>query len=320
MPATFNAASGTEDAVVALRLELRQASDECDKEVELAMISANEVAELEASHARLEGQLATRESELHAVARRAIRNRSPSVVTAGAPIQRGGQDEREVGSMSAALQAAEQRTASLKQHELELHSEFRSLFGLAGGQRSGDQHDTEQDHIADESWRHAREIGAELGEAHAALARRQAQDQSPSGGDVISALQQKLQAAEEQEAARCGDLAEACRRYAATLTEQQRLRTRVQSVEKEASRLLQPMRGRQPGSAVPAGSMDADLGPERGGSGELSAIDVRVAEALELAQLRGTIGGHAGLGTELGNKVDLARRVDVLGRQQGPAC
>lgn len=290
--------------MLALRSELRQASDEYDREVELATMSANEVADLEASHARLEGQLATRESELHALARRAIRKRSPSVVTAGAPTQRGGKDEREVCSMSAALQAAEQRTASLKQRELELHAEFRSLFGLAGGQQSGGQHDSEQDHIADAAWRHAREIGAELGEAHAALARRQAQDQTSSGGDVISALQRTLQAAEEQEAARCGDLAEACRRLAATLTEQQSLRTRAQSVEKEASRttsmkssrLLQPMRGRQPGSALPAGSMDADLGPERGGSGELSAVDGRVAEALELAKLRSTSGG---LSTEL---------------------
>jgi len=323
-PPTLHVTLGAEDAVTALRMELREASHECDKEVELAMVSANEVAELEASHARLEGQLATRESELHAVARRAIRNRSPSVVTAGAPVQRGGEDEREVGSMSVALQAAEQRTASLKQRELELHAEFRSLVGLSGGQQSGGQHDPEQDQIADAAWRHAREIGAELGEAHAALARRQAQDHS--GGDVISALQRTLQAAEEQEAARCGDLAEACRRLASTLTEQQRLRTRAQSVEKEAggttnlkaSRLLQPTRGRQQGSAVPMRGVDADLGPERGGSGELSAIDVRVAEALEFAQPRSAIGGSAGgLGAELGNKVDPARRFDVLGKQQG---
>jgi len=296
-------ASGTEDAVAALRLELRQASDECDKEVELAMISSNEVAELEASHARLEGQLATRESELHAVARRAIRNRSPSVVTAGASLQRDGNNECEVGSMSAALQAAEQRTASLKQRELELHAEFRSLIGRTGGQQSSGQHDSEQDQIADAAWRHAREIGAELGEAHAALARRRAQDQSPSGGDVISALQQTLQAAEEQEAARCGDLAESCRRLVSTLTEQQRLRTRAQSVEKEAqatgmtllpavtsvkaNRLLQPIRGQQPGSAVQE---------RKRGSGELSAIDVRVAEALEFSKLRSTVGRSCAAG------------------------
>lgn len=224
-------AAQAEQALAALRAELHQAESERDDESVAAHASANEVAELEVSRARLEGQLAGRESELHAVQRRALRVESVVTVEATASCAPAAceDDEREVGHMMAAMQAVESRAARIKQRELEMCSELRALAVARSCEVSPDSMvaDPEEELQVDAAWRRAREVGAELGEAHAALARRRAQDKSSVGSDVVAALLAVLEDAEVREAQRCTELTEACNRLTVSLAEQHSLRQRA---------------------------------------------------------------------------------------------
>jgi len=110
-----------------------------------------------------------------------------------------------------------------------MRSELRALASArrceASPVEAGDL--SEEELLVDAAWRRAREVGAELGEAHAALQRRRAQDRSTGGNDVVAALQTALRDAEQREARRCAELAEVCDRLTASLAEQQRLQQRV---------------------------------------------------------------------------------------------
>jgi len=120
------------------------------------------------------------------------------------------------------------RTAGAKQRELEMCGELRLL--TANRSSDDNRESLSEQELVDSAWARAREVGAELGEAHAALARRRAQDQSTSGGDVVAALKVTLQDAEKREAQRCAELAEVCDRVTASLAEQRGLQQWVSSL------------------------------------------------------------------------------------------
>merc|ERR1711920_96792 len=109
----------------------------------------------------------------------------------------------------------------------------------------------EEEFIAEASWKRAREFAAELGEAHAALARRRAQEEHGGGDNVVTALQELLQDAEEREALSCAELAAACDRLAASQAEQHHLRRRAN----DASRKKYDERGK--GSLATTSRLDA---------------------------------------------------------------
>jgi len=99
----------------------------------------------------MEGQLAGKESELHAMQRRALRTEAASASEAGAAPCKSpndAEDDVEVAQLTATLQAVEMRTAALKQQEMQFQNELRealssrcavrsSLAGRAGRSASG---------------------------------------------------------------------------------------------------------------------------------------------------------------------------------------
>merc|ERR1712187_232870 len=182
------------------------------------------------------GQLAGRERELHAMQRRALRTESVS----GSDMQSNSVhtnevDEVELWRVTLALQAVETRTAALRQREVECQEELRLAVNVkAPGARSSDaQAVANEESIAESSWRQARSVGAELGEANAALARRRAQEQhgNRGGESVVAALEAVLQDAEEREASSCGELAQSLDRLAHCQKEQYKLRQQSNNVE-----------------------------------------------------------------------------------------
>ncbi|CAK0804687.1 unnamed protein product, partial [Prorocentrum cordatum] len=194
---TSQATFGAESALAALRSELRRAERERDDEAAAARGAAGEVAELELARARLEGQLAGRESEL----RRHAAQRARSL------------GEESAEARLSALRAAEDRVATGRRRELELEDELRSAMMAQLSDRldtGGSQPDGGANGAA--AWHAARELAAELGEARAALARRRALERSGSGEAAVASLRAVLRDAEGREARSAGELAEVRRR------------------------------------------------------------------------------------------------------------
>ncbi|CAK0804686.1 unnamed protein product, partial [Prorocentrum cordatum] len=195
---TSQATFGAESALAALRSELRRAERERDDEAAAARGAAGEVAELELARARLEGQLAGRESEL----RRHAAQRARSL------------GEESAEARLSALRAAEDRVATGRRRELELEDELRSAMMAQLSDRldtGGSQPDGGGANGA-AAWHAARELAAELGEARAALARRRALERSGSGEAAVASLRAVLRDAEGREARSAGELAEVRRR------------------------------------------------------------------------------------------------------------
>lgn len=218
-------AQNADGALSQLRLELAQAERERDDELFADREAASEMAQLEVARARLEGQLAGREGELRAAQRRALRTieaarpLEPAAATDRAAAATAA-EEAELGQQGDALRSVEARVAGVKYRHAELEDELRAALASDGNrQRNVGADAIEEESAAEASWRHAREIGAELGEARAALVRRRAQEQSGNGENVVSALREALQIEEKAEAESSFELDEVRNRILAGMEE-----------------------------------------------------------------------------------------------------
>jgi len=300
--ATAQNTAGAEAALEGLRNDLLAAERELDAEDSAAVVSASEAQELEALQTALASHLAARESELHALQRRALRRQPPPTalleangISTGESGDASNGEDAEAAGLLVQLQTAEARTAGARLREVELQSELSAALAMRRCQPNGvTGHD--QEIVAAAAWRRARELAAELGEAQAALARRRATETSlvgPTGnggggggdipgGGVVGALRAALQDAEVREARSCAELAEATDSVAAGKAEQNELRRRLVLAE-EAGAAFGAADGPRPVAGA-CGGADVDEDPLLAAGPAPKRLDGLQAKASALAE------------------------------------
>merc|ERR1712232_116353 len=150
----------------------------------------------------------------------------------------------------------------LRGQEVELQRELLAASRNAQVHLSGDDVSrrnedavAEEELVAEDCWREARELGAELGEARAPLLRRRAERQNGMGDGVIAALRAALEEAMVREQETSAELAEVHGRVVACLGERHSLQTQVGSLpvpDYSAAAAVQPHRAQQQPQALAA--------------------------------------------------------------------
>jgi len=213
-PATLKAELGT-----SLRREIDEAERANRAEVAEVEQFHREASELEAKLDSLNQHVATRESELHAMQRRLLRERSVDARTpTRGEVVTPSEDQK--SASAAVLEAMERRVAEGRQREQALRDELGQVLAcrsLSSARAANEYKDLKDS--CDAAWGRARELASELGEAHAAIARRRAQEQP----GVVAVLKSELQEAEAQEARGMEELAQVRSKSAEDLAEHAKL-------------------------------------------------------------------------------------------------
>mmetsp|Transcript_85735 Transcript_85735/g.239704 ORF Transcript_85735/g.239704 Transcript_85735/m.239704 type:complete len:823 (+) Transcript_85735:105-2573(+) len=259
MTPTHNAAMA-EASLQAIRAELTQAEVERDMEVVLANDAAMEVQALEVSRARVQGQLASREGELRSAQRRT--GRTDAGLAGGAPGAADG-DEAKILRVTAELHQVEARTAAIRQHEATLQMELRASSSGMAAARGGHDMVAEEELSAEDAWREARELGAELGEARAALVRRRAEETSGIGDSVVAALRLALHDAQLRESESRQELEALQNQVVSGLVERQELQSRVSAHDTSAARGVRSLSDKLPVWSVHRDAQFADVSERR---------------------------------------------------------
>eukprot|EP00435_Cladocopium_sp_Y103_P031680 s1114_g8.t1 len=190
--------------------ELKTAEVQLSNEVAEAEDATRELLDLEANISHLEQQTATRESEMYAMQRRRLRQ--PSLGGSRTPQRQPPRGREEPDPATAAdrlaLQATEERVAEGRRREQALRDKLQKVAsqGAPGARREISDGEDLRERSA-EVWAQCRAVATELGEAEAALARRQAEERF-SGKEVVDVLKEKLKAALAQEDKNVEELAQ----------------------------------------------------------------------------------------------------------------
>lgn len=191
--------------------ELKTAEVQLSSEVAEAEDATRELLDLEANISHLEQQTASRESEMYAMQRRRLRQ--PSLGGSRTPQRQPPRGREEPDPATAAdrlaLQATEERVAEGRRREQALRDKLQRVWAsqdAPGARREiSDGEDLRERSV--EVWAQCRALATELGEAEAALARRQAEERF-SGKEVVDVLKEKLKAALAQEDKNVEELAQ----------------------------------------------------------------------------------------------------------------
>lgn len=199
-----------------LEEELRVAEMQLTTEVAEAEEMTRDLMEVEATIQTLENQTANRESEMFALQRRRLRE---SIAADGSrsPRHRTEEEDSNAAAERVALQALEQRVAEGHRREQALREQLQQL--RASQHVTASRHGEELRLRAESAWSTCRALATELGEAEAALWRRQAEQQH-SGKEVVDVLKEKLKAAMEQEDKNVAELAQVRSQTAKHLSEE----------------------------------------------------------------------------------------------------
>lgn len=191
--------------------ELKTAEVQLSSEVAEAEDATRELLDLEANISHLEQQTASRESEMYAMQRRRLRQ--PSLGGSGTPKRQQPRGREEPDPATAAdrlaLQATEERVAEGRRREQALRDKLQRVWAsqdAPGARREISDGEDLRERSA-EVWAQCRALATELGEAEAALARRQAEERF-SGKEVVDVLKEKLKAALAQEDKNVEELAQ----------------------------------------------------------------------------------------------------------------
>lgn len=214
-----------EAAMEALRRELASAAHTRDREVATAHATAHEVSELEIARARLQGQLATHEGELRAARRRSTHGgnagggesrprtgtSSPQDLVGNGHGILASPERVELMRCTTMLRHVQHKTAEARLREYEFEEQLRlsrSEAEAAGPSFDSDGGSANQTEMAEaeaeQSWRSARQLASELGQARAAFQRHHTlMKASPvnSGDMVLLALVTAAQEAQHREKA-----------------------------------------------------------------------------------------------------------------------